>query len=385
MKSNNNKFKIIFVLFSFATFLLGLASCKKSETGAAPTITRVRLISKNDTVQATIPARVDSTGKVIDTTYTTTVILPFDSTIAGGRLNNQYAIVGTNLATTVSVSFNGLSVYFNPGLVTDKSIIITIPPDAPFGPTQNNILTVVTRYGMVDFNFPILQPPPIITSFDPAVGSAGDTVTINGTVFNGLTGVKFDTSSAVIVSSSPTQIKVLVPAGVVQSYIYVTTPGGTTQSTNSFGFKYIIYLSGLTKYWGGNQGGYSGYSSDLNFSDISHILTGTSDIAVVFSSNYGALQIGYGGASISTSTLGLTAIKFSVYGGAGTPDGTKAQVVINGDYADAVQFSIAANGYTTYTIPLSSLGNPATITEFVIQGVNVGVPSTIYVDDIGFI
>ncbi len=380
-----NLSRSLYAILSVSFLLAGMASCKKSETGAAPTITRVRLISKNDTIQATTIARIDSTGQVQDTTYTTAVILPFDSTIAGGRLNNQYAIIGSNLQTTISVSFNGLSVYFNPGLVTNTSIIVTIPANAPFGPSQNNTLTVVTKFGSANFTFPILQPPPIITGFTPAVGGAGDTVTITGTIFDGLLGVKFDTASATVISSSSTQIKVLVPAGVVQAYIYVTTPGGTTQSTTSFGFKYIIYLSGLTTGWGGNGGGYSGYNSTLNFSDNAHILTGTSDISVVFSNNYGALQIGYGGSAITVSTLGLTAIKFSVYGGTGTPDGTMAQAVINGDYTDAVSFSISANGYTTYTIPLSSLGSPGTITEFVIQGLNVGVPSTIYVDDIGFI
>lgn len=382
MKNISN---LLYGILSVAIIMAGMVSCKKSETGGAPTITRVRLISKNDTIQTTTIGRIDSTGQVEDTTYTTAVILPFDSTIAGGRLNNQYAIIGSNLQTTLSVSFNGLSVYFNPGLVTNTSIIVTIPANAPFGPSQNNTLTVVTKFGTANFTFPILQPPPIITSFSPAVGSAGDTVTIMGTIFDGLLGVKFDTVSATVISSTSTQIKVLVPAGVVQAYIYVTTPGGTTQSTTSFGFKYIIYLSGLTTGWGGNGGGYSGYNSTLNFSDNAHILTGTSDISVVFSSNYGALQIGYGGSAITVSTLGLTAIKFSVYGGAGTPDGTMAQAVINGDYTDAQSFAISANGYTTYTIPLSSLGNPGTITEFVIQGLNVGVPSTIYVDDIGFI
>ena len=384
MKKKNFTLPIFYFLLFFAGAVF-VISCKKSTGGAAPTISRVRLISKNDTVSATTTGRIDSTGQAVDTTYSYAVIQAFDSTVAGGRLNNQYAIIGTNLETTLSVSFNGLSVYFNPGLVTDHSIIITIPANAPFGPSQNNTLTVVTRFGSVNFSFPILQPPPIITSFTPAVGSAGDTVTITGSVFDGLMSVCFDTANAVILSSNSTQIVVLVPAGVVQSYIYVTTPGGTTQSANSFGFKYIIYLSGLTTGWGGNGGGYSGYSSTLDFSENSHILTGTSNISVVFSSNYGALQIGYGGSTISVSTLGLTAIKFSVYGGSGTPDGTMAQVVINGDYGDAKSFAITAGSYTTYTIPLSSLGNPGTITEFVIQGENVGVPSTIYVDDIGFI
>jgi hypothetical protein len=361
---------------------LGLGSCKKNNSGGAPpTISLVRTISKTDTINVTMPARVDSNGSVTDTTFPAPRVVPFDSTVVAGNLNNQYAIIGTNLGTTDSVLFNGLSVFFNPGLVTNTSIIVTIPANAPFGPGQTNQLIVVTRFGRAVFNFPIQQPPPIINSFSPAVGGAGDTVTIVGSVFQGLTGVRFDNTAAQIISFDSVQIQVLIPAGVVQAFIYVTTPGGTTKAANSFGFKSIVYLNGLGAGWGN----YTGYNSTLNFANTTNVLTGTTNISVIFTNNYGALQIGYGGATLSVSALGLTAIKFSVYGGAGTPDGQMAQVVINGDYGDAFQITIPAGSYGTYTVPLNMVGNPSTITEFVIQGENVTVPSTIYVDDIGFI
>lgn len=375
-----NKFKIFCLLFSLMA-IAGIVSCKKNDINAAPVIERVRTLSKTDTLlNVPHPVTLDSVN-----IYNETRVVAFDSTVASGQLSHQYAIIGKNFSSTISVSFNGVSVYFNPALITNNSIIISIPANVPYGQGQSDKLTVTTAYGSADFKFPIQQPPPIITSFTPSVGSAGDIVTITGSIFKGLASVKFDTTTAEIVSSTNTEIKVKVPVGVVQGYIFVTTFGGTTKSLNSFGFKYIIYLNGLTTAWGGNNGGYSGYSSTLNFANTTNLFAGTKNTSVVFSSNYGALQIGYGGATVSVSTLGFTAIKFSVYGGAGTPTGTMAHVVINGGYGSAVDFAITAGAYTTYTIPLSQLGNPATIYEFVIQGLNVAVPSTIYVDAIGFI
>jgi hypothetical protein len=61
--------------------------------------------------------------------------------------------------------------------------------------------------------------------------------------------------------------------------------------------------------------------------------------------------------------------------------------VLNGNYGSTavVVVPLTTGKYTDYTIPLSSLGNPDTIKEFVIQSYGGNVPSTIYIDDIGFI
>ena len=82
---------------------------------------------------------------------------------------------------------------------------------------------------------------------------------------------------------------------------------------------------------------------------------------------------------------GLTAIKLSIYGGAGIVAGGKVQLVINGNYGNAVPITLTPGTYTDYTIPLKDLGNPTVITEFVLQSLGNAVPSVIYVDDIGFI
>jgi hypothetical protein len=375
----------IYCLVLSVLIIGGMAACKKSSIGGtgSPTVTRVRLLSKTDTIKG-VKHRVtlDSSS-----TYSDTRVVPFDSTVTSGRLNTQYGIIGTNLLTTVSVSFNGISVYFNPALVTDNSIIVTIPSGIPFGPSQINKLTIVTQYGSVDYTFPIQQPPPNITSFTPLAGNTGDILTITGTVFDAVSAVRFDNIPAQIVGTpTPTQIQVKIPAGVVQAFIYVTTPGGTTKSIASYGFKYLIFDDALAAGWGGNGGGYSGYNSTINFANSSPVSRGTKSIAVVFQGAYGALQIGYGGGSApNITTLGLKSIKFSVYGGAGITTGDKLQVVINGNY-NGTTVAMVAGAWTNFTVPLSSLGNPTgAITEVVLQSQGSPSPCTIYVDDLGFI
>src|SRR5476651_2189350 len=109
-----------------ATLLVtSLFSCTKKNaylgftpgTGA-PTITAVHTVYKSV---------VDSSAVTTSTTYnsagvpTTTTghnynpqLVPFDSLVVSGKGGNQYRIAGTNLGSTISVTFNGATAYFNP-------------------------------------------------------------------------------------------------------------------------------------------------------------------------------------------------------------------------------------------------------------------------------
>lgn len=385
-----NLYKIIYGIL--VMLILVNYSCKKNDmaSGGAPTISRVRTIAKNDTLNNVVK-RITLDSSIYQTKYT---IHGQDSTVAAGGLGNIYAIIGTNMATTKTVSFNGVKVYFNPALLTDKSIIITIPgltstaAQVPYGPSQSNKLVIVTAYGTVSYNFPIKQPVPVILSFLPQVANPGDTIVIKGLVFDGATAVAFDKIPATIVGTPTTStIKVVVPKGVSSNYIYVTTPGGTAVSTTNFGFKYTVFTESLTAGWGGQgSGGYDGYNSTRTYNDKTMPASGLFDISVVFGNQYGAFQIGYGGATpINVKTLGLTSIKLSIYAGKGFATGQKVSILINGGYGSSKQVALTAGAYTDIVIPLSSLGNPLNITEIVVQDYGVSPPCTIYIDNLGFI
>jgi hypothetical protein len=384
MKKIFKQSKLVYWMLS-VLMVFGIASCRKEnyrETGGkgAPKVTRVRYLSKTDTIaNVSHPVNLDSAN-----VYDDIKLVPFDSTVTQGRLNTQYGIVGENLLNTTKVLVNGTEVYFNPALVTDNLIIFAISGDVPFGPSQSNKLTVITTQGQVDYDFGIMQPPPSITSFTPLAAGTGDIVTITGKVLGGATSVKFDDVEATIIGTpTDTEIKVTVPAGVVQAYIYITTAGGTSKSAAAFGFKSLIYDEALQNGWGN----YDGYGSTRNFKDTEHPKRGTYAISTTVDNGYGALQIGYGGATLNAKTAGFTALKFSIYGGAGIKDGDKVRVVINGQYGDnaSVVVTMKAGAYTDYTIPLSQLGDPGAITEFVMQTQGTAAPATFYVDDLGFI
>ncbi|TDG37282.1 hypothetical protein EZJ43_03965 [Pedobacter changchengzhani] len=354
-------------------------SCKKDNAGGskdAPTIQRIRVISKLDTIKNVV----HRVNLDVNQVYDDYRVKPFDSTVVTGQLNNLYAIVGTSLKTTLSVSFNGYKVYFNPTLVTDNSIIVNTGTLTPYGPGQTDEIIVTTQYGTAKFKFPIKQPASTITDFSPLAGGAGDIVTINGLTFENLIAVRFGTIPAEIVGTpTKTQIKVKVPAGVVQANIFVETAGGITKSVGSFGFKYLAFDDALPTGW--SLQGYNGVTFSTSTENPKR---GTMSIKNTFpGAAYGGFKYYYNGATVSTSTLGLTSVKLSIFGGPGST-GKQVSLGLSGNYNNRITLTLTAGVYTDFTVPLSQLGNPTSITELVLQDFSGG-GYIIYIDDIGFI
>lgn len=75
---------------------------------------------------------------------------------------------------------------------------------------------------------------PVVTSFTPASGPVGTTVTITGTAFTGATAVAFHGTAATYTVNSATQITATVPAGATTGTISVTTSDGTAASASVF-------------------------------------------------------------------------------------------------------------------------------------------------------
>lgn len=75
---------------------------------------------------------------------------------------------------------------------------------------------------------------PAITSFTPANGPTGTTVTVNGTNFTGATAVTFNGKAATFTVTSATKVTAKVPDGATTGRIKVTTPKGTATSAAMF-------------------------------------------------------------------------------------------------------------------------------------------------------
>lgn len=342
---------ILCLLMVSALFLNVLSSCSEDDdTSGTLRIDSVSLTGHNE----------------VDGEY-----IPKDSLTTTGYAGNMYIIRGSGFATTQKVLFNDFQADFNPTLVTDKVIIVTIPVGTPYVDGSNKLI-VITTAGTAEYDFVIGQPAPTITGFNPLAGSPGDIVTITGTIFDNLISVRFDDVEAVVVSSTSTQIQVEVPAGIIQAKIFVETLGGTAESASSFGFKFLVYDDVLAPgWWVGGWGG------TQNFESTTNVKRGTYAIKRVTEA-WSGFQIGNGGAVIPMDDF--NALKVSIFA---TTAG-KVLVVLNGNYGAGKEVTLVAGQYNDITIPISELGDPATLTEIVIQEFSGG-PNLLYIDDLGFI
>jgi IPT/TIG domain len=342
MKSTYGLYAIAAVaLFSLAACTKELGDKERTCSGA-PSIQRIRIVAK-------------------------------DSAVTIGQKLNPYSVVGENLRATKQLWINGFEVYVNPTLCTENNVIFSVPADAPW--RGNNKLKIKTDCGEAETNFTLQQPPPVINGFSPVVGNTGDTITINGDLFDNATVVKFDNTNATIVSVTPTVIKVKLPANIATAFIYVTTPGGTIKSASAFGFKYMIYDDVRSSdWWEGSWGG----SYDQASTTI--VKRGTKSIKATYSGGWGALQFG---ANSDFSMSGYQGLKLSIYGGAGIGTNTAIKLVINSGAGGKV-LTVNEGQWTDFTIPLSELGNPAKLMNIQVQEFN-GANKVIYIDDIGLI
>jgi uncharacterized repeat protein (TIGR03803 family) len=144
-----------------------------------------------------------------------------------GKVGAAVKILGTNLTGATSITFNSTAAVFK--VVKSSEITATIPTGASTG-----LVTVTTPSGTLTSNRQFLVTPKI-TSFTPASGPVGTSVTITGVSLTQTTIVTFDgVQAATFNVNSDTQITATVPTGALTGKIAVTTAGGTATIAKSF-------------------------------------------------------------------------------------------------------------------------------------------------------
>lgn len=184
-----------------------------------------------------------TTGKISVTVHGKTVtsdadFIVLDPSITGfspieGAVGTTVTITGVNFSPEPSenvVQFNGVNAEVSQASTTSLTVIV--PELATTGKIS---VTVYGKTVLSEARFVI--PLPAITSLNPAFGTAGIPITINGSYFSPVISqniVKFSGTEAVVTEASPTHLKVIVPAGATTGKVSVKVGLATTTSIGNF-------------------------------------------------------------------------------------------------------------------------------------------------------
>jgi hypothetical protein len=144
----------------------------------------------------------------------------------------------SSVEVTVGAAEQGLLVFLVPTVPLSSGVRYTLSLSGDIRDTAGNPLTPSTS------SFTTVAEP-ILSSFDPVLGSPGISVTLLGEHFDPVPSrnvVKFNGILATVTAASPTMLTVLVPQGAITGPITLTTAGGTATSTTSFTLRSLALL-----------------------------------------------------------------------------------------------------------------------------------------------
>lgn len=164
-------------------------------------------------------------GKAVipDYTWKIAVVVPLGSGAALSRITNSTRVIAIKIPNNNSVSTTWQN------YITSASVIENDTGYTFFTALPDNVASALRT--KVDGQ---TNPPPVISSFEPPSGAAGDSITITGTNFTSATAVAFDGDGASFVVDSATEITATVPTNASSGSITVTAPTGTGISSTSF-------------------------------------------------------------------------------------------------------------------------------------------------------
>jgi hypothetical protein len=354
--------------------------------------TQTQLVVKVPDDAETGPLVLHYTGtdsNYVQTADTLKVTLPVTTGLSPNPIKHQtnLTITGTNLDLAKKILFTGVSAPVTTFVSQSATqIVVKIPAS-----TQKGKLTLVAASGVQSVSTMDLDVIlPAITNMSPNPVDPNTNLTVTGTNLDLVTSISFVgaiTPVTSFVSQSATQIVVTVPTGVLKGKITLAVLNSSliVQSSNDLDitgglppladFPFAIYTDALQ-----NTFQDWSYTTTHDFNSTANVRQGTKSIKSVYDAGNGYQGTTFH-AGTAASTTGYTLLEFSVFGEAGT-DGKKLNVVINGNYGGPTQVTLVAGAWTTFSLPFSSLGSPATIGEIVLQSAGWG--ATIHIDHVGF-
>lgn len=225
MKYTKYLYGLMFASIAFA----GLSSCsdephKYEIADGLPSVDYIRCLS----------TEVKSAKDAEDVVYTN------GQFVTSANPENMLCIVGNNLRSIVKMFFNDKEAILNTSLITDNTLIVTVPKSVPNYVT-NKIYMITQGNDTVTYDFKVIINAPVINSMSCEYAHIGDEIVLNGqymiddpgtplTVeFTGAGGTKIPTKIKSI-ADDYTSLSCIVPEGAVEGPITVTSIYGASET-----------------------------------------------------------------------------------------------------------------------------------------------------------
>ena len=188
------------------------------------------------------------------------IVTSFSPTLGG--LNTAVIVDGFNLSAPSSVTFNAAREAVTG--YSDTQLQVTLTNVSGTGPIK---VTTAAGSFTTSTNFTNSEAP-FVTDFDPVLGPAGTTVTIDGLNFTGATAVKFGVTGALFHVTGASQISATVPSLAAGNYAIELTTGSGSYTTGS---NFLLTGAGpvITSFTPTN--GVRGTSVTLNGADFTNL------------------------------------------------------------------------------------------------------------------
>ncbi len=284
-----------------------------------------------------------------------------------GYAANMYVIHGSGFTSTQKIYFNDTDTYFNPVLVTDTDIFVTIDRDTPYADVSNK-LRVVTKNGEAEFDFVVAPPAPGVHSFNPINAADGQEITIYGSYFLNPV-VMVGDAQAQVVSSTLTEIRAILPAGSQNKKVTVTTISGSAEYGTAVGT--AIYDDVFYSPW--NIESWNNHEYVTNFAQAAQ---GTTFIKKSIE-GWGNIQ---GNWNWNDQLSNYTGIHFYLR----SDDAGKLVWIVNGNgWGNADHAINTTKDWKEVRLTWAQLGNPAALQNISFQEFT-GSTHNYYIDNIGF-
>ncbi len=302
-----------------------------------------RLIAVIDPSTDTAVYSYDAVGNLLGITRQNSATLAiFQFTPSSGPVGTTVTIYGTGFSATPAsntVKFNGTTT----SVLTATTTVLTanVPVGASNGPISVTVAGVTATSAS---NFTVgVGGAPTITSFSPAVGNYGATVTLTGTNYDTTpinNRVAFAGAIGAVATAASTTLAVPVPGSAQTGFLSVSTPQGRATSATEF----FVAPPGVV-------------AADIQYTGRITV-NGPTVVASIPTANKNGLMVfdGVAGQRINIGFSGVTIGQFNVMGY--RPDGTAMTLQPTSISTSGGGVELPILPMTgTYTILLDPVGN----------------------------